>query len=146
MSEISPLLEEDYGEAVYDIIDNFRVDPNLPTIKNIDRAFYAFALLAMGEDILSSILKDIQDRVSMKRAKKSGYNDTLASLLGLIHTRMDIIMEQVDPDAFKFHERDRGNILETLDFSKKLLLNDRFDWKVNRGIQESSDTLGFKNI
>lgn len=55
-------------------------------------------------------------------------------------------MEEINPDAFKFQDIDRENMLEKLDFSRKLLLNSRFDWKVNRGIQESSDILGFKDL
>lgn len=81
MSEISPLLERDYGKEVLRIVDNFTVDPSLPSIKNIDRAFYVFALMAMSEDIMSNIPKQVEEEISVQQHPKRGYNEVLESLL-----------------------------------------------------------------
>ncbi len=148
MSDSSPGLERDYGNEVESIVNNFRVNPELPPIKDIDSAFYVPVLLALSNDIVETHNKREDNKKLSPVYEKGEYKELNETLLNCIHVRSEIIrVEAKGGDPIRFNEDSRMNILANYDVGKEILdLNTKLDWQVNRGNYQVSMVLWFKNL
>ncbi len=151
MSMLAYALKKDYGDEILGIANNFALKKDTTPIQNIDEAFYVFALKAMSDDIVAHIWDreeklSISPLISRSVPEESIYYQRLGSLLLTVYNKVTSILHGLEPDFMRLKVENKHDMLTRLDFSKKLILNSKYDWKVNRWNAETSALLGFKNL
>ncbi|MDD5213855.1 MAG: hypothetical protein PHG82_05505 [Candidatus Gracilibacteria bacterium] len=149
ISEVLPYLKQYKNpDKLY---ENFNFDSNFDGIiaKDIGESFYTFALLAYIKDIKNKILKVRRNLKNISASKNINENISFdeafyrvkQSVLNKINI---MVSDKTKVDIFnKFYRKEWVN---KIDNAGRLKLNEKLDWKVNRGIEDVSDILGIDNI
>lgn len=133
------------------LYDNFNFDSNFDNIvaKDIWESFYTFSILTYIKDIKARIIR-MRTNAKTMGAKKNinddmSFDEWFYRIKQSILNRINFIISEESTVSI-FDKTYRKDWINRIDWSWRLRLNEKLDWKVNRGIDEVSNILWINNI
>lgn len=121
---------------------NFEINDQVK--RDIWEAFYVFAMLWYIKDLKRSYLSIKSTFQEEKEIMSIPHNEASARLMKLTSKRVNHYIWDEDTENISLEEKKKW--IDSIDKKWRLLLNYMLDWKVNRSIEEISETLWIKSI